>query len=300
MKDGEMVSLVLPSMMNAPKVKELARVLKDWVNDVLAPDRIIVKDLRDDLYDGQVLQKLFERLNHASLNLSDIRQAELEQKKKLKTVLERIDEYLELGVAGGTTKWSVDSIHSKNYVAILHLLVALAIKSHADIRLPEFVSITVHILTRKDGRVEEEVWEEKVTHSQAEMTDRKERDAFDTLEEKEPEKYQKLQNSLIVFVNKNLQKLNLEATDMQSSFADGCYLIMLIGQLDGYFVPHYSYHIPADSDEKKLKNVEIALELIGEAGCKLPPKVRAHDIVHHDVKSTLRVIYCMYEKFIKA
>ena len=109
----------------------------------------------------------------------------------------------------------------------------------------------------------------------------------------------------------------MQATDMQSSFADGCYLIMLIGQLDGYFVPHYSYHIPgniiinccnfttvlfhsADSDEKKLKNVEIALELIGEAGCKLPPKVRAHDIVHHDVKSTLRVIYCMYEKFIKA
>lgn len=43
LKDGEMVSLVLPSMMNAPKVKELARVLKDWVNDVLAPDRIIVK-----------------------------------------------------------------------------------------------------------------------------------------------------------------------------------------------------------------------------------------------------------------
>ena len=74
------------------------------------------------MYDGQVLQKLFERLKGEDLNLSDIRQAESEQKKKLKTVLERIDEYLELGVAGGTTKWSVDSIHSKNYVAILHLL----------------------------------------------------------------------------------------------------------------------------------------------------------------------------------
>ena len=43
LKDGETVSLVLPSMMNASTVKELARVLKDWVNDVLAPDRIIVK-----------------------------------------------------------------------------------------------------------------------------------------------------------------------------------------------------------------------------------------------------------------
>ena len=109
------------------------------------------------------------------------------------------------------------------------------------------------------------------------------------------------------------------ATDMRTSFSDGCYLIMLIGQLDGYFVPHYSYHIPgnlltfsekrfqkkpnalsADSDEKKLKNVELALELIGEAGCKLPPKVRPMDIVHHDTKSTLRVIYCVYEKFCKS
>ena len=83
-------------------------------------------------------------------------------------------------------------------------------KVKTDQRLPEFVSIQVHIMTKKDGRVEEEVWEEKVTHSLAEMTDRKERDAFDTLEEKEPEKYQKLQNSLIMFVNKNLEKLNLE------------------------------------------------------------------------------------------
>ena len=57
--------------------------------------------------------------------------------------------------------------------------------------------------------------------------------------------------------------------------------------------------IIADSDEKKLKNVELALELIGEAGCKLTTKVRPHDIVHNDVKSTLRVIYSMYEKFIK-
>ena len=39
--------------------------------------------------------------------------------------------------------------------------------------------------------------------------------------------------------------LNLYLADnMETSFSDGCYLIMLIGQLDGYFVPHYSYYIP--------------------------------------------------------
>ena len=62
LKDGESCSVVLSSQMADPKVAELGRVLKNWVNDVLAVDRIIIKDLRDDMYDGQVVQKLFERL----------------------------------------------------------------------------------------------------------------------------------------------------------------------------------------------------------------------------------------------
>ena len=33
-------------------------MLLDWINDVLAEDRIIVKDIEEDLFDGQILQKL--------------------------------------------------------------------------------------------------------------------------------------------------------------------------------------------------------------------------------------------------
>lgn len=33
-------------------------MLTDWINDVLVEERIIVKQLEEDLYDGQVLQKL--------------------------------------------------------------------------------------------------------------------------------------------------------------------------------------------------------------------------------------------------
>lgn len=39
-------------------VSHLPQVLLDWINDVLAEERIIVKQLEEDLYDGQVLQKL--------------------------------------------------------------------------------------------------------------------------------------------------------------------------------------------------------------------------------------------------
>lgn len=40
-------------------------MLIDWINDVLVGERIIVKDLAEDLYDGQVLQKLFGKLTIA-------------------------------------------------------------------------------------------------------------------------------------------------------------------------------------------------------------------------------------------
>lgn len=45
------------SMENA-KFKELVMVLIDWINDELAAQRIIVKFIDEDLYDGQILQKL--------------------------------------------------------------------------------------------------------------------------------------------------------------------------------------------------------------------------------------------------
>jgi hypothetical protein len=53
--------------------------------------------LRDDLYDGQVLQKLFESLKKTKnlLGLSDIRQQEAGQKRKLEAILNAVNEELE-------------------------------------------------------------------------------------------------------------------------------------------------------------------------------------------------------------
>lgn len=53
---------------NAP----FPQVLIDWINDVLVEERIIVKQLEEDLYDGQVLQKLLgESTGIASKGLLD-------------------------------------------------------------------------------------------------------------------------------------------------------------------------------------------------------------------------------------
>lgn len=51
--------------------------------------------------------------------------------------------------------------------------------------------------------------------------------------------------SLITFVNRQLNKINLEVQDIETEFHDGCHLCLLMGLLEGYFVPlHYFYSTP--------------------------------------------------------
>ena len=44
-------------------------MLLDWINDVLADDRIIVKDIEEDLFDGQILQKLIGKAQLSYLSI---------------------------------------------------------------------------------------------------------------------------------------------------------------------------------------------------------------------------------------
>lgn len=58
LEENEERSMIEPKSMGDPKLQELIYVLIEWINDELAHQRIIVKDIAEDLYDGQVLQKL--------------------------------------------------------------------------------------------------------------------------------------------------------------------------------------------------------------------------------------------------
>lgn len=72
-------------------MKELIQVLIDWINDELAQQRIIVKDISEDLYDGQVLQKLLEKLTEKKLDVPEVTQSEEGQRQKLAVVLKAVD-----------------------------------------------------------------------------------------------------------------------------------------------------------------------------------------------------------------
>uniref|UniRef100_A0A3P9Q1P6 Parvin, beta n=1 Tax=Poecilia reticulata TaxID=8081 RepID=A0A3P9Q1P6_POERE len=263
--------------------KHLTLVLIDWINSELEEERIIVKDLEEDCYDGQVLQKLFEKLSGRKLNVAEVTQSEIGQKQKLQTVLEAVNNTLR--PHGWTLEWSVDSIHSKNLVAIVYLLVALAMHFQAPIRLPEHVTVQVVVVKVRF----------QSTCRITESTEA-ERDAFDTLLDHAPDKLNVVKTSLITFVNKHLNKLNLEVTELESQFADGVYLILLMGLLEDYFVPLYNFFLTPESFEQKVHNVSFAFELMQDGGLK-KPKARPEDVVNLNLKSTLRVLYNLFTNY---
>ncbi|GAU97988.1 hypothetical protein RvY_09196 [Ramazzottius varieornatus] len=99
-----------------------------------------------------------------------------------------------------------------------------------------------------------------------------------------------------MFVNQSLEQLSLEVSDLETQFHDGVYLILLIGLLEGYFVPLYDYYSAPSTVDQKVHNVTFAFELMQDGG--LPrPRARPEDIVNLDLKSTLRVLYNLFSKY---
>ncbi len=294
LEENEERSMIEPRSFESARLKELIRVLIDWVNDELHHFRIIVQDIEEDLYDGQVLQKLMERLTGEQLQVPEVTQSEEGQRNKLRIVLGFANHVLGLGPA--EAKWSVDSVHTKNIVSILHLLVALARHFRAPVRLPENVTVDVVIVTKVNGLLQHRVIAERLTATYDDLGLKQERDAFDTLFDHAPDKLAVVKKSLVTFVNKHLNKINLEVYDLEAQFADGVFLTLLTGLLEGYFVPLYDFYLTPQSFDEKVANVALAFDLMQDAG--LPkPKARPEDIVNVDLKSTLRVLYNLFTKY---
>jgi len=294
LEENEERSMIEPKSYENPKLKDLIKIIIEWINDELVDERIIIQDIEEDLYDGQILQKLLEKLTGDRLSVPEVTQSEEGQRNKLRIVLGVANRVL--GIQRSNARWSVESVHTKNIVSILHLLVALARHFRAPIRLPENVVVDVVIVTKKEGVLTHRVIAEELTSSYKDIGMRCERDAFDTLFDHAPDKLQVVKKSLITFVNKHLNKINLEVTDLDSQFADGVYLCLLSGLLEEYFVPLYDFHLTPQSFDERVANVSLAFELMMDGG--LPqPKARAEDIVNLDLKSTLRVLYNLFTKY---
>ncbi len=151
-------------MSEKKKLEPLIRQLVAWMNAELAECRVIVKDLQEDLYDGQILGMLLDKLTGESAVSESPGLGEVSKKQKLRTVLDRANQLM--GVQA--VKWKLDSIYDKDLISLLHLLVAIVRFFGVNaVRLPEDLSVKV-IVIQKKRQLEKMTVVEKITGGVAE------------------------------------------------------------------------------------------------------------------------------------
>ena len=131
--------------------------------------------------------------------MPEVTQSEEGQRQKLYLVLNAVNRLLG---SYPPYKWSVDAIHSRNVLAVLHLLVSLVRFFRAPVRLPELVSVQLVIVTKKDGQLLHRIVKEEITRTYDDLGMRCERDAFDALFDYAPEKLavvKKVINLLVIY-----------------------------------------------------------------------------------------------------
>ncbi|XP_077122720.1 gamma-parvin isoform X1 [Ranitomeya variabilis] len=293
---GEARKILQPTSENDAKLQELKTFLIDWINNELQQEHIVVKSLEEDLFDGLILHHLFQKMANVKIEVEEITLTAINQKRKVGVILEAVSSCLHLEES--QPKWDVSSIHSKDLLATLHLLVALARHFRPDLPLPPNVSVEVIVVEPTKSGMKTEKAIEFVTRSSDEDATPK-KDGFDQLFELNPEKVNDVKQAMLSFVNKQLINLSLTVTDLDNQFADGVILLLLIGQLEGYFINLSAFFLTPTTQEDKLHNVSLALDLLADEGTLENP-VDPTEIVNGDLKPTLRVLYSLFLKHKKA
>lgn len=293
---GEVRKILQPSSENDVKLQELKTFLIDWINNELNQEHIVVKSLEEDLFDGLILHHLLQKIAHIKIEVEEITLSAINQKRKLGVILEIVSSHLELEES--QLKWDVSLIHSKDLLATLHLLVTLARHFQPELPLPPNVSVEVIVVEPTKSGMKTGKAIEFITESRDEDAAPK-KDGFDQLFELNPDKVNDVKQAMLNFVNKQLVNLSLTVTDLETQFADGVILLLLIGQLEGYFINLSKFFLTPQSQEDKLHNVSLALDLLLDGGILQNP-VDPTEIVNGDLKTTLRALYSLFLKHKKA
>ncbi|XP_012613076.2 gamma-parvin [Microcebus murinus] len=281
-----------PTSRKDPKFEELQKVLMEWINATLLPEHIVVRSLEEDMFDGLILHHLFQKLAALKLEAQDIALTATSQRHKLQVVLEAVNRSLQLQEP--QAKWSVDTIFNKDLLATLHLLVALAKRFQPNLPLPTGVQVEVITIESTKSGLKSEKLLERLTENSTDK-DQPSKDIFDELFKLAPEKVTAVKEAIVSFVNQKLDCLGLSVQSLDTQFADGVILLLLIGQLEGFFLHLKEFHLTPNSPAEMLHNVTLALELLKDEGLLSYP-VSPEDIVNKDAKSTLRVLYSLFCK----
>ena len=101
-----------------------------------------------------------------------------------------------------------------------------------------------------------------------------------------------LEDKMIEFANARLKKFGKQVLKLKEDFADGLRLILLVGDLFGYFVPLYEYQTNPQTREEKLQNVRLVIDLMNNENC---PENLAHGVVDMELNAILRIMYHLFK-----
>ncbi|XP_026031129.1 gamma-parvin isoform X1 [Astatotilapia calliptera] len=289
---GEKRKLIQPTSLKDPKLEKLKEALVDWINKTLKPEHIVVQSLEEDVYDGLVLHHLLSRLADVHLNVEEIALTSTAQIRKLEIIME------ELGKRLGTQdssqiKWNVKLIHNKDLLATLHLLVAMVRCFQPELDLPSDVKIEVVVVEVSKSGIKSDVQVEILTEGSSDtdsLSNTEREDPIEQLLKLEAHKVNTVKKALVHFVNQHISSLGLQVIDMDKQFADGVILLLLIGQLEGFFIPLFDFNLTPVSDSEMLHNVTLALDLLKDTGFQLSnvdPQGETNPLCSHITHSEL-------------
>uniref|UniRef100_A0A3Q3T1I3 Parvin, gamma n=1 Tax=Mastacembelus armatus TaxID=205130 RepID=A0A3Q3T1I3_9TELE len=226
--------------------------------------------LEEDLYDGLVLHHLMSRLAGVNLSVEEMALSSTAQIRKLNMILEELDKRLGLQDSS-QIKWNVKLIHNKDLLATIHLLVAMVRCFQPELDLPPNVKIEVLAL--------------EVSFSTT----------FSIFTAPHCSRTHVCGTAILHFVNQTLSTLGVQVVDMDKQFSDGVILLLLIGQLEGFFIPLCDFNLTPVNQAEMLQNVTLALDLLNDMDLHMS-SVSPQDIVSQDITATLKVLYALFKK----
>ncbi|KAJ3393148.1 hypothetical protein HDU92_007979 [Lobulomyces angularis] len=267
-----------PSSASDHQLKTLKTNLIKWINNLIKP--LHVKDITNDMADGQILACLIE-----SLTGDHIVEWETTTSEKGKGLnFMKLVKYLKenLNISEDTT-WSRMGIYERDHSSILKLLVNLSHVVGANLNLPSNVSIAVMKSITLDGVQKNKTTINEITADESLFRVEK-TDLLDEFDE---------------FVNDQLNPIKIQVNNLMEDLENGINLIILTGIVGNFFVQidYFNQNKTTKSlAVSKLENVKFALSLMSSIGINVS-KFSASDIVKKDVKGILRVVYALFEKF---
>ncbi|KAK0151629.1 Gamma-parvin [Merluccius polli] len=305
---GERRKLIQPTSLQDPKVEKLKEVLVSWINKTLTPDHIVVQSLEEDLYDGLVLHHLLARLAGVSVSVEEIALTAAAQVQKLGAVLEKLNERLGTTRDDALAKWDVKLIHNKDLLATLHLLVSMVRCFQPDLALPTNVKVDVILVEVNKTGIKSDTQSEYLTEESKGSNVRvmrfltrywlsvhKGEDPIDQLLKLDTHKIVTAKTAILNFVNQKVSSMGLQVADLDTQFSDGVILLLLIGQLEGFFVPLCDFHLSPASHSEMVHNVTLACDLLLDLGVNIST-IDPQDIISRDVRATLKVLYSLFRR----